>query len=95
MKKSKTLKNNIGNLEVENYQLELLYQKILEKINKLYENKGSSDGLIKSFQNNSDIERKINDMYAIHFPTNRLKRTTQRERFLAQILLTPTKKIFR
>ena len=94
MKKSKTFKNNIDNLEIDVDQIELLYQKMLEMINKLHESEHSVDRLIK-FQSNSDIERKINDMYAIHFPANRLKRITQRERFLAQILLTPTKKIFR
>lgn len=95
MKKSETLKNKIDNLELDTDQLELLYQKTLEIINKLQESEHSRNDLIKSFQNNSDIERKINDMHTIHFPANSLKRITQRERFLAQILLTPTKRMFR
>lgn len=93
MKKSKTFKNNIDNLEIDIDQIELLYQKMREMINKLRESEHSLDRLIK-FQSNSDIERKINDMYTIHFPANRLKKINQRERFLAQILLTPTKKMF-
>lgn len=94
MKKSKTIKNNIDNLEVEINQIEFLYEKISQMANKLNESESFLYSLIKSFQNNSDIEKKINDIYTIHFPADRLKRISQRERFLAQILLTPTKKMF-
>jgi len=96
MKKIKTanIKDNVNDLGSHIDEIEFLYQRMLEIVSKLEEKEHYLNSLIKSFQRDSDTTKKTNEMHTIHFPTNNLKKIAQRERFLAQILLTPTKRIF-
>jgi hypothetical protein len=63
-------------------------------IKELHESEHYLNSKIKSFQSNSDIDRKINEMYAIHFPANRLKKINQRERFFSTNTSYTKKKMF-
>ena len=73
--------------------LHLIVSRLLELLIKLDEKERQLDSLIKSFPQLSDISRKVSEIHTLHFATKELKRKTQKDRFMAQILLGPTRKM--
>jgi hypothetical protein len=76
----------------EEIPLKLIVGRLVEAIVKLDEKERLLDRLIQSLPVLSDITRKINEIHTLHFPAKELKKKSQKEKFMAQILLGPVKK---
>lgn len=83
----------LADIEQGQIPLDLLASRLLELVIRLERKESQLDNLLKSFTHISDISRKITDLHTLHFPTKELKKKTQRDRFMAQILLGPTRKL--
>ncbi|MDB4925498.1 hypothetical protein [Mucilaginibacter sp.] len=72
--------------------LKLIVGRLIEVIVKLDEKERQLDSLIQSLPMLSDITRKISEIHTLHFPAKELKKKSQKEKFMAQILLGPVRK---
>ena len=72
--------------------LKLIIGRLVEVIVKLDEKERQLDSLIQSLPMLSDITKKISEIHKLHFPAKELKKKSQKERFMAEILLGPVRK---
>jgi hypothetical protein len=72
--------------------LKLIVSRLIEVIVKLDEKERQLDSLIQSLPMLSDITRKISEIHTLHFPAKELKKKSQKEKFMAQILSGPVRK---
>jgi hypothetical protein len=72
--------------------LKLIVGRLVEVIVKLDEKERQLDSLIQSLPMLADITKKIGEIHTLHFPAKHLKKKSQKERFMAEILLGPVKK---
>ena len=82
----------LSQIEKGEIPLKLIVGRLIEVIVKLDEKERQLDGLIQSLPMLSDITRKISEIHTLHFPTKELKKKSQKERFMAEILLGPVRK---
>jgi hypothetical protein len=79
-------------IELEEIPLASIVQRLTEVIIKLNEKEKQLDHLIKSLPVLSDITKKISEIHTLHFPAKHLKKKSQKERFMAEILLGSVRK---
>ncbi len=72
--------------------LKLIVGRLVEVIVKLDEKERQLDSLIQSLPMLSDITKKISEIHTLHFPAKELKKKSQKDKFMAQILLGPVRK---
>ncbi len=72
--------------------LKLIVGRLVEVIVKLDEKERQLDSLIQSLPMLADITKKISEIHTLHFPTKELKKKSQKDKFMAQILLGPVRK---
>lgn len=72
--------------------LKLIIGRLIEMIVKLDEKERQLDRLIQSLPMLADITKKIGEIHTLHFPAKHLKKKSQKERFMAEILLGPVRK---
>lgn len=72
--------------------IKLIVQRLVELIVKLDAKERQLDSLIQSLPMLSDITKKICEIHTLHFPAKELKKKSQKDRFMAEILLGPVKK---
>jgi len=73
--------------------VKLIVQRLAELIVKLDEKERQLESLIKSIPMLSDITKKISEIHTLHFPAKHLKKKSQKERFMAEILLGSVRKM--
>ena len=69
-----------------------IVQRLVELIVKLDAKERQLEGLINSIPMLSDITKKISEIHTLHFPAKHLKKKSQQERFMAEILLGSVRK---
>lgn len=72
--------------------VKLIVQRLVELIVKLDAKEQQLEGLINSIPMLSDITKKIGEIHTLHFPAKHLKKKSQKERFMAEILLGSVRK---
>ncbi|MEO7213946.1 hypothetical protein [Mucilaginibacter sp.] len=72
--------------------VKLIVQRLVELIVKLDAKERQLEGLINSIPMLSDITKKISEIHTLHFPAKHLKKKSQKERFMAEILLGSVRK---
>ncbi|MGF7081986.1 hypothetical protein [Mucilaginibacter sp. UYCu711] len=72
--------------------VKLIVQRLVELIVKLDAKERKLEGLINSIPMLSDITKKISEIHTLHFPTKHLEKKSQKERFMAEILLGSVRK---
>jgi hypothetical protein len=72
--------------------VKLIVQRLIELIVKLDAKERQLEGLINSIPMLSDITKKISEIHTLHFPAKHLKKKSQKERFMAEILLGSVRK---
>jgi hypothetical protein len=72
--------------------VKLIVQRLVELIVKLDAKERQLEGLINSIPMLTDITKKISEIHTLHFPTKHLKKKSQKERFMAEILLGSVRK---
>jgi hypothetical protein len=72
--------------------VKLIVQRLVELIVKLDAKERQLEGLINSIPMLSDITKKISEIHTLHFPAKHLKNKSQKERFMAEILLGSVRK---
>jgi DNA-binding ferritin-like protein (Dps family) len=72
--------------------VKLIVQRLVELIVKLDAKERQLEGLIDSIPMLSDITKKISEIHTLHFPAKHLKKKSQKERFMAEILLGSVRK---
>ncbi|MDN3580426.1 hypothetical protein [Mucilaginibacter flavus] len=82
----------LNQIELGEIPLTLILQRLIEVIIKLNEKEKQLDSLIKSLPMLSDITKKISEIHTLHFPAKHLKKKSQKERFMAEILLGSVRK---
>ena len=82
----------LNQIELGEIPLALIVQRLIEVVIKLNEKEMQLDSLIKSLPMLSDITKKINEIHTLHFPAKHLKKKSQKERFMAEILLGSVRK---
>lgn len=82
----------LSQIERGDIQLKLIVGRLVEVIVKLDEKERQLDSLIQSLPMLADITKKISEIHTLHFPAKHLKMKSQKERFMAEILLGPVKK---
>jgi len=87
------LEKLLAEIEQGEIPLQYILENLLDLLVRLNEKERQLDDLLKSFPQLSDISRKISEIHTLHFPTKELKKKTQRDRFMAQILLGPVRKM--
>lgn len=87
------LEQLLAEIEQGKIPLQYILENLLDLLVRLSEKERQLDDLLKSFPQLSDISRKIGEIHTLHFPAKELKKKTQRDRFMAQILLGPVRKM--
>ncbi|MDO3644547.1 hypothetical protein [Mucilaginibacter sp. L3T2-6] len=82
----------LAQIEQGEIPLKLIVGRLVEVIIKLDEKERQLDGLIQSLPMLADITKKITEIHTLHFPAKHLKKKSQKEKFMAEILLGPVKK---
>jgi len=72
--------------------VKLIVQRLVELIVKLDAKERQLEGLINSIPILSDITKKVSEIHTLHFPAKHLKKKSQKERFMAEILLGSVRK---
>ncbi|RKR80056.1 hypothetical protein BDD43_0146 [Mucilaginibacter gracilis] len=72
--------------------VKLIVQRLVELIVKLDAKERQLEGLLNSIPMLSDITKKISEIHTLHFPAKHLKKKSQKERFMAEILLGSVRK---
>jgi hypothetical protein len=79
-------------IELGEIPVKLIVQRLVELIVKLDAKERQLEGLINSIPMLSDITKKISEIHTLHFPAKHLKKKSQKERFMAEILLGSVRK---
>ncbi|RNL55560.1 hypothetical protein [Pedobacter jejuensis] len=81
-------------LQVERGEIpvKLIVQRLVELIVKLDAKERQLEELINSIPMLSDITKKISEIHTLHFPAKHLEKKSQKERFMAEILLGSVRK---
>jgi hypothetical protein len=82
----------LAQIEQGEIPLKLIIGRLVEVIVKLDEKERQLDSLIQSLPMLADITKKISEIHTLHFPTKELKKKSQKDKFMAQILLGPVRK---
>jgi len=84
--------NLLSQIEHGDIPVKLIVQRLVELVVKMDAKERQLETLINSIPMLSDITKKISEIHTLHFPTKHLKKKSQKERFMSEILLGSVRK---